>query len=57
MSHVRALIEDCSLFAFKVDGCQVGYYDKESRLPNYKPSNYVTSMVAAELVFANCLQQ
>jgi len=54
MSDVRALIEDGSLYAFKVDGCQVGYYDKESNLPNYKPSYYITSMVAAESVFADC---
>ena len=53
MTDVRKLVEDGSLLAIKVDGCQVGYFDKESGLPHYKPSFYLTTMLAAESMFAD----
>ena len=54
MADVKKLIEDGSLMFITVDGCMVGYMDSESRLPHKKPSYYITSMVAAESVFAGC---
>ena len=53
MSDVRKYIEEGRLICLKVDGCQLGYRDSESRLPHKKPSMYITSMVAAESVFQN----
>ena len=54
MAETRALIEDGSLMALKVDGCQVGYCDRENGLPHHKPSYYLTTMLAAESVFSDC---
>jgi hypothetical protein len=55
MADVRALVEDGSLLALKVDGCQVGYKDRENGLPNKKPSFYLTTMMAAESIFSECV--
>ena len=52
MKDGRALIEDGQLVMWKVDGCCVGYKDRESGLPHLKPSVYITSMLAAESVFS-----
>lgn len=55
MADVRALVEDGSLLALKVDGCQVGYKDRENGLPHKKPSFYLTTMMAAESIFSECV--
>lgn len=52
MADVKKLIEDGELLFIVVDGCMVGYKDAESKKPYYKPSYYVTTMIAAESVFA-----
>ena len=54
MSGIRGLIEDGSLLVLEVDGCQVGYHDQESGLPYHRPSYYLTSMLTAESMFADC---
>ena len=54
MKDVKAMVDNGTLFYIIVDGGQVGYKDAESGLPNKKPSHYITSMVAAESVFADC---
>ena len=51
--ETRKLIEDGSLLALKVDGCQVGYKDRESGLPHHKPSFYLTTLLTAEAMFSN----
>eukprot|EP00434_Breviolum_minutum_P038574 symbB.v1.2.034224.t1/scaffold4384.1/size41667/2 len=51
MADVKKLIEDGELLFIVVDGCMVGYKDAESKKPYYKPSYYVTTMIAAESVF------
>jgi len=56
MTDVRKLIEAGRLLMIKVDGCQLGYKDQEtqeSQLPHKKTSVYITSMLAAESVFAD----
>ena len=50
LAEVKKLIESGELLMYDVDGCCVGYADKENGLPNQKPSTYVTSMIAAESV-------
>ena len=54
-ADILKYIEDNTLLAIRVDGCQVGYKDAESGLPNKKPSLYVTTLLAAESVFQGCL--
>ena len=55
MSDVRALLQSGKLIQIKVDGCMLGYADSESGLPHKKPSYYLTTMLAAENIFSNCL--
>ena len=54
MADVLEMAKDGRLIFIQVDGCSVGYKDKESGLPHKKPSYYITSMVAAESVFQHC---
>ena len=54
MSDVKGMIQDGTLCFIVVDGCMVGYKDKESGLPHKKPSYYVTSLLCAESVFSGC---
>lgn len=51
MADVKKLVEDGELLFIVVDGCMVGYKDAESKKPYYKPSYYLTTMIAAESVF------
>lgn len=53
MSDVKKMVDDGTLLFIKVDGCMVGYVDAESGLPHKKPSYYLTTMIAAESIFAN----
>lgn len=53
MADVLEMVNDGRLIFIKVDGCMVGYKDKENGKPHKKPSYYITSMVAAESVFQN----
>ena len=50
---MNCYITSGDLLLLRVDGCMVGYHDRESKLPHYKPSIYITSMIAAESIFAN----
>eukprot|EP00435_Cladocopium_sp_Y103_P037754 s1878_g10.t1 len=54
LADVVDLINKGILVVIKVDGCQVGYKDAENGLPHYKPSLYVTSLLAAETIFQDC---
>ena len=54
-ADILNFIEDSILLVLRVDGCQVGYKDAESGLLNKKPSLYVTTLLAAESVFAGRL--
>ena len=54
MSDVKKMVEDGTLCLIVVDGCMVGYKDKESGLPHKKPSFYVTTLLCAESVFCGC---
>ena len=51
LEGVRALIQSGDLIVIKAHGCQLGYEDVDSGLPHFKPSTYVTSMIAAESLF------
>ena len=51
LEGVRALIQSGDLIVIKAHGCQLGYEDADSGLPHFKPSTYVTSMIAAESLF------
>ena len=37
-----------------VHGCQLGYSDRESGLPHYKPTTFVTTLLTAEAMFRGC---
>jgi hypothetical protein len=50
--EVVKLIEEGSLITTGVDGCQVGYCDRENGLPHHKPSTYLTTMLTAEALFS-----
>lgn len=54
MKKVKRLLEEGKLTKIHVDGCVVGHYDAESKLPHGKPSYYLTSVIAASSVFNNC---
>ena len=54
MGDVKKMVEDGTLCLIVVDGCMVGYKDKESGLPHKKPSFYVTTLLCAESVFGGC---
>ena len=54
-ADVLKYIDEGILLVLRVDGCQVGYKDAESGLPNKKPSLYITTLLAAESVFDGCL--
>ena len=51
MKDVREMIDEGTLLKIDVHGCRRGYHDKESGLPHYKPTTFVTSMLAAEAAF------
>ncbi|CAK9071730.1 unnamed protein product [Durusdinium trenchii] len=53
MKDIMNYITSGDLILLRVDGCMVGYHDRESKLPHYKPSIYIASMIAAESIFAN----
>ena len=54
MSDVKKMVEDGTLCLIVVDGCMVGYKDRESGLPHKEPSFYVTTLLCAESVFGGC---
>ena len=41
MQDVREMIDDGTLVKIDVHGCRLGYHDKESGLPHYKPNTFV----------------
>ncbi len=51
MSDVKNMVEEEKLIFIRVDGCMVGYVDAESKKPHFKPSYYLTTMIAAENIF------
>ena len=51
MSGVKDLLEKGKLRFVRADGCALGYRDRESGLPHYKPMGIITSMDAV----AECL--
>ena len=53
MHDVKDLVVSGALIYIKVDGCMLGYKDRESGHPHKKPSYYLTTMVAAESVFGS----
>ena len=44
MGGIRQLIDEGKLMTVVFDGCQVGYRDSESKLPNLKPMRVYTTM-------------
>eukprot|EP00434_Breviolum_minutum_P011223 symbB.v1.2.009904.t1/scaffold605.1/size182108/4 len=54
MADVKKMLEEGVLVMIVVDGCMVGYIDRESGLPHKKPSYYITSLVTAEETFKCC---
>ena len=47
-------MQNGDLVSIRVDGCQVGYKDRESGLAHFKPSIYITSLLVAESIFNGC---
>ena len=43
------------MIRIEAQGCQLGYYDKETGAPHCKPTSFITSMFVAESVFSGCL--
>jgi hypothetical protein len=44
-------LQSGGLVLIKVHGCQLGYEDAETGLPNFKPSEYVITMIVAGSIF------
>ena len=53
MADVNQMLQTGELILLKVDGCQLGYKDLESELPNKKPSQYLTTLLTAESIFGS----
>ena len=54
LADVVQLLQNGDLVSIRVDGCQVGYKDRESGLAHFKPSIYITSLLVAESIFNGC---
>ena len=51
---IQQMLTDGVLVRIEANGCQLGYFDKDSGLPHCKPTSFVTTMFVAESIFASC---